>query len=844
MPVQTLWITPVFVVVLLATGLHLQQAQLPHPSWSLFIAILGFWGMVLGAVLMSTPRRLMQWQHPGTWSWSLAAHLAAAALLHPAWGVGALAWSWANHRAQTQLEQALPLQAEGQRLLVQGQILSLPQRMESGWRFKVAVSHATALDGSSLSFTLPPLMRVSVPYAASDAAPRVGEVWRWPLKIKAPHGFFNPHGDDAELRAWAQGVQVWGSVTQRRDAPQAQRLLGAQEAPPGSLEVLVERWRERVRDQLLQRLDQVQATATEASSPTQTLNFGVVLALLMGDQSAIAPSDWRLYRDTGIAHLMSISGLHITAWSLLVAALVRRLWHWADGQGWSWSLRWPAPQAASVLGLLASLAYALFSGWGLPAQRTVGMLALVVLLKWRGHHWPWITQWLGIAAVIALWQPTSLLSAGFWLSFLAVGVLLVETPLQPVKGQGLRSLAWRMVQGARTQWRVSLLMLPLTWVFFGQLSWVAALVNLWAIPWVSLVVLPLAVASVWWGTALGWAMSAVGWMREVLQWMVAWDWSVGWWPTAHPVWMVLAVLGAMVLVWDPWPWRWRWWGVLAVWPLLSASAPVPAWGELSLWVVDVGQGQAVVLRTRHQTWLYDAGPGLDGGWNAGEQVLLPMLRALGWPLHGLILSHADADHVGGAMAVLGAHPQLTWLGSLPPWHRLHQLRPGRVCLRGQRWWVDGVRFEVLHPLVIDNQRPTNRQSCVLRVQAASGSVLLMGDLEMRDEQALLDAGTVLRSEVLLVGHHGSRSSSSPAFLQAVSPRWALIQAGHLNPHGHPHASVVQALRDSGAEVVATPACGAMKWESVKAGQLQCERHQRRRYWQHPLGLQAVTDATR
>lgn len=824
MPPQTIWVTPISFAVILATAFHLQLDALP-PRWVLAtVAGVSFFAVLLGLKVMRTPVGLMAWGHPGTWQPKLGVHLLICSLMHPAWGVAGLSWAWATHRAIEAQALALPQAWEGQRVHMQAQVVSLPERTELGWRMRVKV-HSMASPSHPMQ-ALPVVERVSlsVPLGqeGEDRMPRVGEVWRWTVKLKAPHGLFNPHGDDVELRAWLQGIQAWATQSQSIRELTAERVSTAAWDASTPLGLWVERWRERVRNDLMRNLEEEEAN-----------NRGVVVALVLGDQSAIADDDWKRFRDSGIAHLMSISGLHITAWALICAALVRRLWRLADGWGWAWSLRWPAQRAAAVLGLVASWAYAMFSGWGLPAQRTVLMLALAVALNLHGHQWPWMSRWLGIAAVMVLWQPTSLMQPGFWLSFLAVAMLLAESPRSRPPNPVWRSMLHHVVDGARIQWRLTLLMLPLTWVIFGGVSWVSALVNLWAIPWVSLVVLPLAVASVWLDEALVWAHAAVSALRWVLDAMVSWDWALGSWPAAAPWQMGLAVLGGMVMAWPSWPWRWRSLGCVAVLPaLFGVRVASPPWGELQLLVLDVGQGQAVVIRTQSQTWLYDAGPGQLKGWNAGEQVIAPLLRAKGWGLTGLILSHADADHIGGAAALLKAHPHAQWMGSLPNAHPLQAIRSGRACRAGMRWWVDGVRFEVLHPIRFDEALSTNRNSCVLRLQAASGSVLLTGDLETRDERALLESGATLKADVLLVGHHGSKTSSSLEWLQAVQARWGLIQSGYLNAHGHPHASVLESLDQMGLQVRTSPACGAMHWQSNQADRVRCERHLRHRYWHH------------
>ncbi len=825
------WVTPLSVAILLASALHGLQPHLPHPALVQGVAGLGglwvLWGLWRGPAWARWCAGLA----PGRWRWRQWVGCCLVACVHPAPGVGAWAWSWANARALAQAEQQLAPEVQGHRLWVQGQVISLPQASPWGWRFMLAPHSAHRLDGGP-GVQLPPRLWVTMTNAPRDDAPvsppRVGEVWAWPLRVQSPHGVFNPLGDDVQLRAWANEVGGWARVSARRHDPMPQRLApaGTWHAAEWTVQarVWLERWREGLRDRW-----QSEVPATALTSPS----VGVALALLMGDQAAIGVSDWQLFRATGVAHLMSISGLHITAWAALCMWGVRAWWRWADGQGWGWSLRWPAPLAAWTLGTGAALAYALFSGWGLPAQRTVLMLGLVVALRWRGWRWPGLSLWLSVAAVVCVWQPLALWQPGFWLSFVAVGVLMAERQGAPARGlwAGLGRLLL-------TQGRLSLALLPLTWWWFGQVSWVGVAVNLWAIPWVTWVVLPVCVIATMWPPAMAWALLSLDGLRVGLAAMAAWPWAVSHWPALPLGAFACLMLGTAWALWPGWPARWRAGGWVGGWVLAGViwfwherGSPVP-WGQVRVLVVDVGQGLAVVLRTQHQTWLYDAGPGQADGWNAGERVLLPLLRALGWQPDGLVLSHRDADHVGGALSLLEAYPGLSWLGSVGADHPLAWQHPGRLCAQGQRWWVDGVRFEVLHPRQFQPRGPSNRQSCVVRVVAQGGEVMLTGDLEARDEAALVAQGLPLRAQVLVVSHHGSRGGSSPEWLAAVDPDWALISAGHLNPHGHPHPEVLARLQAQGAQVRNTAECGALHWTSGQAG-VRCERELRPRFWHHP-----------
>ena len=265
-------------------------------------------------------------------------------------------------------------------------------------------------------------------------------------------------------------------------------------------------------------------------------------------------------------------------------------------------------------------------------------------------------------------------------------------------------------------------------------------------------------------------------------------------------------------------------------------------GQFELLAPDIGQGNAVLVRTATHTLLYDAGPRFSRESDAGHRVLVPLLRALGERVDTLMLSHRDADHTGGAAAVLAQQPHAELVGSIEAENTLQALRPVQPCLAGQRWEWDGVAFEVLHPLAGDDApapRPPrpNTLSCVLRVVAAGAqapSGLLVGDIEGAQEQALGARGAVLQADLLLVPHHGSKTSSSPALLEAVRPRTALVQAGYRNRFGHPAPDVLQRYRERNIRVVESSRCGAATWVSVAPDAVACERDTGRRYWQHSM----------
>jgi competence protein ComEC len=385
----------------------------------------------------------------------------------------------------------------------------------------------------------------------------------------------------------------------------------------------------------------------------------------------------------------------------------------------------------------------------------------------------------------------------------------------------------------REQAVITLALLPLSVLFFGQFSVVGLLANLVAIPWVTLWVTPLALL----GTVLPLAWDVAAWAMQPLlyglQWLAAWEGaSVTLAAVPGPL-AALALLGAAMGV-LPGPWSWRLLGLPLVLPLLLWQPPRPAPGHVQMLAADVGQGNAVLLRTATHSLLYDAGPRYSPESDAGHRVLVPLLAQLGERLDMLVLSHRDQDHIGGAHAVLAMQPQAQLLSSLPTGHGLGDGRPAHTCARGQSWVWDGVRFEVLHPPAeSDLGGPSNALSCVLRVQAQGqgASLLLAGDIEAAQERQLLAHG-LAPVGLLLVPHHGSKTSSSEAFLDAVAPTLAVVQAGWRNRFGHPAPEVLARYQARGSAVIDSAHCGAVHWHSQTPTQWQCERELARRYWHH------------
>ncbi len=530
-----------------------------------------------------------------------------------------------------------------------------------------------------------------------------------------------------------------------------------------------------------------------------------------------------------------------------------------------------------------------FSGWGVPAQRTIWMLAAVVLLRQSGKQWPWPVVWLLAMAVVVALDPWALMQAGFWLSFVAVGVLFAAGPPQGktapsgsilrqaqddrgskanasgdnfaidsgaayAGGAGsedtirskitLRPLSWLakpvagLASAAREQWVVTLALTPLSLLLFNQVSLVGLLANAVAIPWVTLLVTPLAMLGVFWSPVWDAAAWSVSLLTAFLQWLANWPLaSIS--VAAAPLWCAIAGVAGGALLAMRLPWHWRVLGMPLILPVLLWQPVRPAVGQFEVLGADIGQGNAVIVRTASHSLVYDTGPRFSRESDAGHRVLEPLLRALGERIDLLMLSHRDSDHTGGAPAVLAMQPQARLLSSIEDGHELQSIRKSTRCVAGQHWRWDAVDFEVLHPAAADYEgagKP-NTMSCVLRISSGARTALLAGDLEAPQEARLVSDAVLrekLKADFLLIPHHGSKTSSSGAFLDQVKPQFALAQAGYRNRFGHPVDSVMERYRERGIGVVKSPACGAATWRSEQPGEVLCQRQQAMRYWHHQL----------
>ncbi|GAB4166712.1 MAG: DNA internalization-related competence protein ComEC/Rec2 [Rhodocyclaceae bacterium] len=717
----------------------------------------------------------------------------------------ALGLAWADMRAQARLADALPADSEGRDLRAVGVIAGLPQEFERGLRFEFEVEQAEGRIPSRIWIAWYRGWHDEEWHALHSV--HAGERWALTLRLKRPHGNANPNGFDYEAWLFERGLRATGYV---RTSPYNRRL-DAFVARPG---LAFERLREAVRARFRQALPDAPYA-------------GVLIALAVGDQRAIEADLWEVFRRTGTTHLMSISGLHVTMLGALAYALVGFVWRRVPRL----ALKLPAQHAAAAGGWLGALFYALLSGFGVPAQRTLYMLGVVALALFARRQLAASRVLAAALAVVLAIDPWAVVSAGFWLSFGAVAALFYM-------GAGRIAARHWLAGWVSAQWAVTLGLMPALLALFGQFSLVSPLANALAIPVVSFAVTPLALAA----AALPFDFllrldhGLLAMLMAALEWMSGLPVAM-WQQAAPPPWAVALGLAGCAVLLLPRGLPARSTGLVLLLPLATVSPQRPLAGQANVTVLDVGHGLAVHVQTRDHDLLYDTGPAWSAEANSGRRVIVPYLHAAGVRrLGGLVVSHRDKDHAGGAPSLIEAFPPDWLLSSLAEADPLRAgVQRNFLCEAGQRWTWDGVAFEVLHPAARDYARartPANALSCVVRIEAAGTAVLLTADIEADSEAKMLarEAGR-LHAAVLVAPHHGSRSSSSPEFLAAVGARRIVISLGYRNRFRHPHPAVLERYRAGAEQVLRTDRDGAVTLR-LRPGAVAVEtaRGERRRYW--------------
>ena len=750
--------------------------------------------------------------------------------------IGCLGFSYAAAHASWRMADELAFDNEGRDIAVTGVIASLPVKLERGVRFEFDVEHV-----ASPNVRVP--SRVLLGWHSADpggvGVVQPGERWSFTVRLKRPHGTMNPGGFDFEAWMLERNLRASGYVRVGRNMTLATRLQAMVWTP----RYAIERARSNLRSQLQAKLEGKRYG-------------GVLLALVLGDQRAISDADWTLFNRTGIGHLVSISGLHITMLASLIGLIVGATWRRSPAL----LARAAAQTAAVIAGLIAAFLYALLAGWGVPAQRTVVMLATVGIAWLFNSRIGAATSLALAAALVCLIDPWAVLAPGFWLSFGAVAAIVWVVQGRPVRAAPPR-LRPVLYAAARIQIAVTLSLIPATVLLFHQLSIVSPLTNAVAIPAVSWAVTPLALI----GAALAMLPVPVSLLAEpvlgaanaifaIVASLLEWAGSFGWAnvPVATPP-LTLVVLAGIGVAWllAPPGWPLRSIGAVAMLPMFVWPPSRAADNEAWVTALDVGQGSSLLIETKDHVWLYDAGPRYSADTDAGERLILPYLRHRGiGSLDGLIISHLDNDHSGGAPSILRAVPVRHIVSSIANGHPVLNARADvQRCEAGMRWSTGTLTFAVLHPTRADYevQRPTNSMSCVVLITSGATRLLLTGDVPLDDELSMLTRETELRADWLAVPHHGSRGSSSALLLDTLGARFAVAQAGYRNRFRHPDAEVIARYQARKIQFFRTDHAGALQWRFAADGSItvSSSRQTQRRYWHNrpPIAREPVAGAT-
>jgi len=783
-----------------------QLAQLPSATWlsCAFLSVI--------AISVSDWRFSPDCLHPNYFSSKLLKRtlLCTAAFL--------LGVCWASGFAYWRMSDALPHVWEQKDIAIEGVVASVPETTERGERFKFDVEKILTTGAIVPKHISLNQYRAyshggdSNKDAVDDVADlnkfHAGARWSLVVRLKRPHGTVNPHGFDFESWALAENIRATGSIKSKAGIKKIDDFVWRPS-------YVVEHFREQVQKRI---------TKVLVGKPYS----GVIQALVMGDDSQISVEDWQVFLRTGTSHLMSISGLHITMLAGLAFGFVSFFWR----RSRQLVMKLPTRKAATIAGVVVALAYSLIAGFSVPSQRTFYMLLVFAVALWSGRQLV-ISQVLAMALlIVVLLDPWAVSSPGFWLSFGAVAMLAYAL------GGRVGQVHWFQA-ALKTQYAVTIGMLPLLLVLFGQASVISPIANAFAIPLISFVVTPLALLGSFLpiDTPLNLSYKALEIGMLALKWLNQLPAAI--WQQHEPAaWTLIpAMLGVLWLL-LPRGFPMRWMGLLGFLPILLLVPARPVLGDMKVTVLDVGQGLSVVVQTAKHNLVYDSGPKYNEQSDAGGRIVVPFLHGEGIKkVDGFVVSHNDIDHSGGMTSVLALMP-VTWLdSSLPEDADIPATQRKMHCFAGQRWVWDDVQFEMLHPRAEsydDESIKDNDRSCVLKVTSQAGSVLLTGDIEKPDELELLNLDAdKLKSDVVVVPHHGSKTSSTPDFITAVAPSVSIFTNGYLNRFGHPKPVVFERYQATQSLLYRSDYNGAIEMNFVSKHNIQIIswRNQYKRYWQ-------------
>ena len=731
-----------------------------------------------------------------------SAHLWLVSLLFLSMGILA-GLLWANLHFQQHSQRILSSAWQGQSMLVSGNINSLPERKNGNIRFTFIVTES---DEKSL---LNQHVRLSCYRCPWDL--ETGQTWQFTVRLKTPRGYASWGAFDYEKYLFRHRVVATGYVRSREN----NQLIRSQFK-------FFNQQRAAVKDYF--------APLARANDGEFAVGVAMLQALTIGDKSLLTHSQRQVFQATGVSHLMAISGLHVGLVFVFMTGVVGFLL-WPVARIFEY---YPKQLIVLLPALAAAIYYAGLAGFSIPTQRAVLMLSIFVLAKLIARHSSLLRVLLISVFVLLLIDPFSVLDIGFWLSCTAVLIIglaqnqskTLENEAKPMSLIKLQPIIW-------------LGMLPFSVLFFGQVSLVSPVVNLFFVPLFCLLLIPATLllslltvmlnqlAGIALGTqALTYLAMAFSYVFSLLEVIAGFNLIK---TSSNELSLISIILAVVcVLAWF-FALRWRYWLLLLLgWSVLT-KATIDTQGELRIALIDVGQGLAMVIEAADYVLVYDTGPKYRSGFTAADASLIPYLR---WRnidyIDTLIISHGDNDHMGGYQTVTDAFDVGEVLTS-----RVDKLPNAIACQQGQQWQQGQTEFTIISP---DAHTPkgSNNHSCVLKVRHGGVDTLITGDIEKRVERYLINNRQALNADIMLIPHQGSKTSSTAAFLDAVKPKLALVAAGYNNQYGHPHPKVMARYAARGIKVLSTINSGTilLSIDSSNTGQWKVQQYRQtnRRFW--------------
>ena len=710
---------------------------------------------------------------------------------------------WAMLRADIILSNELDRTVEGETVIIKGEVVSLPEIIDSGIRFEFQITEMISQAGIRLENP----GKVRLGWYRQNVSILPGEHWRLHVRLKRPYGFSNPGGFDYEGWLFQHRIRATGYVRNREN---------------NELLYKASLFSVNYQRHLLRSL------INKSHIAEFETNF--ISALSLGDRSKISAKQWQTLTRTGTSHLLAISGLHIGLVAGLFFIVGRWLWAFAG----SLPLQISSQRFAALAGLLGALIYAAMAGFSIPTQRALIMLSVWMLSLFFNRKYA-VSDIISISLLaVLIIDPFAAMDAGFWLSFIAISIIAygmtcrVQTNIY-----GWRNVWWKW---GRVQYLVAVGLFPVLVLWFQQYPLVGLLANIVAVPYISLIVVPLVLLGIVLlpfafpvgELVLQLAGQALGCLWPFLEYLSSLEFNLWHSASPSPLAFVAGMIGVLILL-LPKGMPARWIGIFWLLPLLLPHSEAPETGDFWLAQLDVGQGLASVIQTQAHTLVYDTGDKFSQRFNAADAVIIPYLKHQNI-LHPdlLIVSHGDQDHIGGAEALLTKYPQIQVLTSIE-----EKIDHSKVekCVQGQSWQWDEVEFEILSPVHSEDYQGNN-SSCVLRISNGQHSIILSGDIEQAIESRLIRTlPDKLSAKLLIAPHHGSKTSSSPAFIDALAPEIVVFPVGYRNRFGFPKQDIISRYESRQVKILNTARDGALLFRFEDSEMIfNRYRYDNQRFW--------------